>query len=579
MRVFVSHSSKDKSFVRKLVSDIKGAGISIWFDEAELKVGDSLSAIPPAIHGSDCLIVVISAAASKSSWVEKEMEWTKEAGGIRILPVLLEDIPGEWGGELVQRAIADFRTPVDYRRSLQRLINAIRGTPNQEVSFPSAKEAAVKVKIEMNPSGDLFGLSQQGVATLYSLTQPRDWVFADATSGTSRLWIVEFYDPDKVCIQAYAVIDDSIHELPVLFLLDSDPLPVEDSVIIYSCALNHLFGISEQEDPGLIERNEAGFRHIAKRYTRFQPVPIAPGYIDSEAAVSRAIECGRETGVLRGANFDLFVLTKLECDKRYGGFLTWNVSFFDPTLVESVLTVGVDAVTGGIKHPAMRNEILNTDFFHIKPTLENGQLVMSVGNQFRAMRNRVWDIQLPGEEATTGLTAGEAIELAGELLGSDPERQWQLAFLSNTGVVNSAVCPHISSPQEGLMKADGTAGQWVVEVYSGEPRAVSDGERKGYVYDYKQILVTRKEGAVAVESVEACGFAVPLSRCPLPHRLLDAYENARALAIRCATVDFLVMSVSLARREGGAEWCFRFYDSKDLLLALRISGDGMRMIA
>jgi hypothetical protein len=141
------------------------------------------------------------------------------------------------------------------------------------------------------------------------------------------------------------------------------------------------------------------------------------------------------------------------------------------------------------------------------------------------------------------------------------------------------VSPDISDATDGLMKPDGTAGQWVIEIYSGEPRPVSDGRRNGYAYDFKKILVTRKSGAVYAGSHSTWAFTVPLSRCPLPRRLLDAYESARILAIRYAAVDFQVMSVALDRRESGAEWYFRFYDSEDLLLTVKVSGDGMRVIA
>src|SRR6185295_3617233 len=100
---------------------------------------------------------------------------------------------------------------------------------------------------------------------------------------------------------------------------------------------------------------------------------------------------------------------------------------------------------------------------------------------------------------------------------------------------------------------------------------------RGYAYDYLQILVTRNGASIAPESVTTCKFTVPLSRCRLPGRLLEALEKARALALRWARVDFQVLSVALARPEGDAEWRFRFYDSTDLVLGLSVSGDGMRV--
>jgi hypothetical protein len=43
--IFLSHNNKDKIFTRKLARDLKYAGIKVWLDEAELKIGDSLTLI------------------------------------------------------------------------------------------------------------------------------------------------------------------------------------------------------------------------------------------------------------------------------------------------------------------------------------------------------------------------------------------------------------------------------------------------------------------------------------------------------------------------------------------------------
>jgi hypothetical protein len=402
MSVFLSHSSKDKAFVRKLLNDLQQEGVPVWIDEVELRAGDSLSAIWSGIRDSGCLLVVLSTAARESGWVEKEIELAKSMDGVRIVPVLLEDINGGWGGELAEKSIADFRNPSEYRRAFYRLVNAIKGLPNPVLL--TAKQAARKIKEEVNPSGELFGLSQQGVATLYSLTNRRDWIFADTTNGESRLWIGEFYDPGIGCVQAYVVMDGHIHSFPDLFLLDSDPHPVKDSYIVYSCSMSEL---RDDSDPNArLTREGLGNRltKIEKRYTRFRPVPIKRTYIDSTAAVLSATENGHSKAVLGESPEDLFTLTKLECDKRHGGFLVWKVSFFDPTLAESVLTVGVDAVTGEIKYPSMYAELLNVAFTHIRE--EDGHVVLSVASLPKALAIHDWDIMLPWEYPKKYLTGG-----------------------------------------------------------------------------------------------------------------------------------------------------------------------------
>lgn len=571
MSVFLSHSSKNKEFARRLRSDLEREGIKVWLDEAELRVGEDLSVIDSRIRESKFIVVVMSAAAARSPWIERELGVARSINEIEILPVLLEDGPGRWEGGLAEKAIADFRNPAEYWRSLHRLAHAITGELNLRLS---ARKAAEKVKVEMNPSGELFGLSQQGVAISYCLANAEDWVFANALSGASRLWVVEFYDSERSRIQAYSVVNNSIHELPDLFPLGPGQEPESDSVIVYSCALGP--GIPEQKAQALIEQEAANFRRIEKRYTRFNPLPFHRSFVDSDVAVSRAIECGQERSIFKGSE-EIFALTKLECDKRYGGFQIWKVAFFDPALLESVLTVGIDAVTGAVKFPAMQAEILNARLF--QPKVKGGNIVIGLGHQLKIISKSLEDDYWSRELAGVGLTAREALRLADDFLGSDLERKWRFAFLSNTGVVASVVSPSLGGPENGLMKPDGTAGQWVIEVYSGEPRLVSDGSRTGYEYDFKQVWVTRKNGAVSAGSRSTWIFTVPFSRCPLPHGLLDAYEKARALALRSAAADFRVMSVAMNRRESGAEWYFRFYDSENLLLTLKISGDGTRVIA
>ena len=41
--VFISHASEDKDdVVRPLAAELAAAGLSVWYDEYELRVGDSL---------------------------------------------------------------------------------------------------------------------------------------------------------------------------------------------------------------------------------------------------------------------------------------------------------------------------------------------------------------------------------------------------------------------------------------------------------------------------------------------------------------------------------------------------------
>lgn len=74
MLVFVSHCSKDKPAVRRIAEGLRCDGIQVWLDEAEIRVGDSISgSIDEALSNSDALLLVYSAHAAVSPWVGREL--------------------------------------------------------------------------------------------------------------------------------------------------------------------------------------------------------------------------------------------------------------------------------------------------------------------------------------------------------------------------------------------------------------------------------------------------------------------------------------------------------------------------
>lgn len=74
--VFVSHASEDKeSLVRPLAIALAQHGFKVWYDEFELKVGDSLStSIANGLANSSYGIVVLSQAFFSKNWPQYELE-------------------------------------------------------------------------------------------------------------------------------------------------------------------------------------------------------------------------------------------------------------------------------------------------------------------------------------------------------------------------------------------------------------------------------------------------------------------------------------------------------------------------
>jgi molecular chaperone DnaK len=112
-RVFLSYSSKDKTFVEQLARELDRRNIGVWLDKWEIRVGDSLIwKINEGLRSHDFLVIVLSPDAVTSSWVQRELssalmsELNKKK--VIVLPILLRDC--EIPPLLSDKKYADFRT-------------------------------------------------------------------------------------------------------------------------------------------------------------------------------------------------------------------------------------------------------------------------------------------------------------------------------------------------------------------------------------------------------------------------------------------------------------------------------------
>ena len=126
--IFLCHSSIDKPFVRRLASRLRRAGVRVWLDEAEIKVGQSLtSTIAAAISEMDQFGVVLSKHSVRSTWVKHELQlaMTKEIDQRTtvVLPILLDKV--EIPFFLRDKLYADFTTTETFESSLARLLVAM----------------------------------------------------------------------------------------------------------------------------------------------------------------------------------------------------------------------------------------------------------------------------------------------------------------------------------------------------------------------------------------------------------------------------------------------------------------------
>lgn len=127
--VFLSHSSKDKQFVRSLARRLHEHNVAVWLDEAELRIGDSLiQRLSSAVHEVDFVLAVISPNSIDSRWVQEELHlaMTRQIEGkqMRVLPLLKGkcEVPEFLRGRLY----ADFTSPHRRQRNFPHLVQSIQ---------------------------------------------------------------------------------------------------------------------------------------------------------------------------------------------------------------------------------------------------------------------------------------------------------------------------------------------------------------------------------------------------------------------------------------------------------------------
>jgi hypothetical protein len=115
-RVFVSHSSKDKPIVDKIVDSLKKSNILVWYDKFEIRAGDNIpEAVNKGLKNSKYFIFILSPNSLSSSWVTEEASYAIlqqiALSSVFIIPVLIADC--EIPPLLKARRYIDFRSSFD----------------------------------------------------------------------------------------------------------------------------------------------------------------------------------------------------------------------------------------------------------------------------------------------------------------------------------------------------------------------------------------------------------------------------------------------------------------------------------
>jgi CheY-like chemotaxis protein len=150
---FVSHNSKHKAWVRKMVSQWRSLGLSVFFDEDSIDPGeDIVSGLERGLRGSRYIVFIISPAAVNSRWVAMEIACglyqDPDSSKRKIIPILIEPTPFESIRLAVQRLRMIDLTDSSRRTPNYQYLLHFLGVRSEPIPGPPDSHKSVPVKPE-----------------------------------------------------------------------------------------------------------------------------------------------------------------------------------------------------------------------------------------------------------------------------------------------------------------------------------------------------------------------------------------------------------------------------------------------
>ena len=90
IRIYLAHSSRDNRVSRRIAESLRSKGFHVWYDEWEIRVGDSITQkISRGLEQGNFLVAVLSKSSVKSRWVQKELSAALQIG-LFVLPARID---------------------------------------------------------------------------------------------------------------------------------------------------------------------------------------------------------------------------------------------------------------------------------------------------------------------------------------------------------------------------------------------------------------------------------------------------------------------------------------------------------
>ena len=107
IKVFISHSQRDKQWVREFAEILETSGINVWLDDFEIAVGEPIAdKLTEALRSSDSLVFVFGTQSTQTPWLFFELGMALSLGK-RVIAVVGRDV-----------AVKELPEPIRERRYL-----------------------------------------------------------------------------------------------------------------------------------------------------------------------------------------------------------------------------------------------------------------------------------------------------------------------------------------------------------------------------------------------------------------------------------------------------------------------------
>lgn len=126
--IFISYSRKDTAYAKKLAQRLEQHGLNVWIDRRNIGVGEEFfPAIVEAVQESTVVLVLVTAHAEQSEWVQQEVMLAKKFKK-SVWPLLLKDEPLNLLLGISHYDLRDYQPPGDiFYQKLREIMHSSNG--------------------------------------------------------------------------------------------------------------------------------------------------------------------------------------------------------------------------------------------------------------------------------------------------------------------------------------------------------------------------------------------------------------------------------------------------------------------